>query len=314
MSVPELSLIAEADWHEARRYLPVIRRLAEMRERTRADVECAANEPGCGPTHAYVLLRRYLADPRLTSLLPRVRGPKRGFSKLDCEVDNLINELIEAVYLKRQRPRITDLVDQVRGRCREMGLPLPSRKAITTRLRARPDREVVSSREGRKAARDRYASAVGSFEAAWPLSLVQIDHTLVDVIVVDRITRAPIQRPWLTLAIDVCSRCVSGFHLSLEAPSATSVALCLAHACLAKNAWLMERGIECDWPVWGVPDRLHLDNAKEFRSEALRRGCEQYGIAIDHRPVRTPHFGGHIGAADRHDDGQGPSSARHDLL
>jgi len=39
---------------------------------------------------------------------------------------------------------------------------------------------------------------------------------------------------------------------------------------------------------------VHLDNAKEFHSEALRRGCEQYGIAIDYRPVRTPHFGGHI--------------------
>ena len=43
-----------------------------------------------------------------------------------------------------------------------------------------------------------------------------------------------------------------------------------------------------------MPERLHLDNAKEFRSEALKRGCEQYGIAIDHRPVRTPHYGGHI--------------------
>ena len=44
----------------------------------------------------------------------------------------------------------------------------------------------------------------------------------------------------------------------------------------------------------GLLDRLHLDNAKEFRSEALRRGCEQYGITIDYRPVRTPHYGGHI--------------------
>jgi putative transposase len=26
----------------------------------------------------------------------------------------------------------------------------------------------------------------------------------------------------------------------------------------------------------------------------LRRGCEQYGITIDYRPVRTPHYGGHI--------------------
>jgi transposase InsO family protein len=78
----------------------------------------------------------------------------------------------------------------------------------------------------------------------WPLSLVQIDHTLVDVIVVDSITREPIQRPWLTLSIDVCSRCVPGFHLSLEPPSATSVALCLAHAALPKEGWLAARGID----------------------------------------------------------------------
>jgi putative transposase len=114
------------------------------------------------------------------------------------------------------------------------------------------------------------------------------------VIVVDSETRAPIQRPWLTLAIDVCTRCVAGFHLSLEPPSATSVALCLAHAALGKESWLAERGIDAVWPVRGVPERLHLDNAKEFRSEALKQGCEQYGIAIDHRPVRTPHYGGHI--------------------
>jgi putative transposase len=64
-------------------------------------------------------------------------------------------------------------------------------------------------RRGRTAARNRYRPAVGSLEAQWPLSLIQIDHTLVDVIVVDSETRKPIQRPWLTLAIDVCTRCVA---------------------------------------------------------------------------------------------------------
>src|ERR1700735_5384387 len=125
------------------------------------------------------------------------------------------------------------------------------------RLQARPAREVVAKGEGRKAARDRYIPAVGSLEAHWPLSLVQIDHTLVDVIVVDSETRIPIQRPWLTLAIDVCTRCVAGFHLTLEPPSATSVALCLSHAALGKESWLAERGIDAVWPVRGLPERLH---------------------------------------------------------
>ena len=56
----------------------------------------------------------------------------------------------------------------------------------------------------------------------------------------------------------------------------------------------MARGVAGDWPVQGLLERLHLDNAKEFHSEALKRGCEQYGIAVDYRPVRTPHYGGHI--------------------
>lgn len=294
MSAPELSMVDAAAWDEARRCLPVIRRLAENSVRKRRDVIAAAAELGYGPTHVYALLRRYLADARLTSLLPRRRGPERGISLLDQEVDALISEVIDNFYLTRQQPRVVDLFDEVRRRCIAAGLVPPSRKAIAARLQTRRPRDVVAKREGRKAARDRYLPAVGSLEAHWPLSLIQIDHTLVDVIVVDSATRMPIQRPWLTLAIDVCTRCVAGFHLSLEPPSATSVALCLSHAALSKESWLAERGIDAIWPVRGIPERLHLDNAKEFRSEALKRGCEQYGIAIDHRPVRTPHYGGHI--------------------
>jgi putative transposase len=294
MSAPELSTVDAAAWDEARRCLPVIRRLAENSARKRSDVVAAAAELGYGPTHVYGLLRRYLTDARLTSLLPRRRGPERGISLLDQEVDALISEVIDKFYLTRQQPRIVDLFDEVRRRCIAAGLVPPSRKAITARLQTRCPREIVAKRKSRKAARDRYLPAVGSLEAHWPLSLIQIDHTLVDVIVVDSVTRLPIQRPWLTLAIDVCTRCVAGFHLSLEPPSATSVALCLSHAALSKESWLAERGIDAMWPVRGIPERLHLDNAKEFRSEALKRGCEQYGIAIDYRPVRTPHYGGHI--------------------
>lgn len=294
MSAPDLSMVDATAWDEARRCLPVIRRLAENPARTRREVVAAAAELGYGPTHAYALLRRYLADARLTSLLPRRRGPERGISLLDEHVDAVIRDVIDTVYLTRQRPRIADLAEEVRRRCKAEGLRVPSRKAITARVKARPVREVAAKREGRKAVRERYLPVVGSLEAHWPMSLIQIDHTLVDVIVVDSETRAPIQRPWLTLAIDVCSRCVAGFHLSLEPPSATSVALCLTHAALSKESWLAERGIDAEWPVRGIPERLHLDNAKEFRSEALKRGCEQYGIAIDYRPVRTPHYGGHI--------------------
>ena len=55
------------------------------------------------------------------------------------------------------------------------------------------------------------------------LDQVQIDHTVMDLIVVDDRDRQPIGRPYLTVAIDVCSRCLVGMVVTLEPPSAVSV-------------------------------------------------------------------------------------------
>ena len=293
-TAPELLSVELPQWDRALRYLSVVRRLSESSTRTRSEVAAAAAQLGCGVVHLYALLGRYQADPRLTSLLPHRRGPRPGGSLLSAEVDAVIDDAIQAIYLTRQQPRISDLLKEIRRRCHGLQLKPPGRWAVTARLLAKPQSEVIARRLGRKAARDRFSPVMGSLEPKWPLSLVQIDHTLVDVIVVDSVTRVPIQRPWLTLAIDVYSRCVVGFHLSLEPPSATSVALCIAHAVLSKLPWLAERKIDGDWVMEGLIEHLHLDNAKEFHSEALRRGCEQYGIGIEYRPVRTPHYGGHI--------------------
>ncbi|MFJ6562970.1 hypothetical protein ACIQMV_24500 [Streptomyces sp. NPDC091412] len=65
-----------------------------------------------------------------------------------------------------------------------------------------------------------------------------------DVIVVDEQHRMPIGRRYLTVAIDVASRCVVGLVVTLEAPSATSVGLCLAHAACDKRPWLERLGAE----------------------------------------------------------------------
>jgi len=59
-----------------------------------------------------------------------------------------------------------------------------------------------------------------------PLVIVQIDHTPADIILVDSFERKPIGRPWVTLAIDIATRMVTGYYVSFEAPSRLSIALC----------------------------------------------------------------------------------------
>ena len=74
-----------------------------------------------------------------------------------------------------------------------------------------------------------------------------------------------------------------------------SVSLALSQAVLPKASWLADRELQTlDWPVHGLPRTIYVDNAKEFHAEALVRGCQEYGIRLDHRPPGRPHFGGHI--------------------
>ena len=64
------------------------------------------------------MLNRFLVDPRLTSLIPRKRGPIQGGSRLSADIDQLVDEVIESVFLTRQRPQLADLVTEIRQRCR----------------------------------------------------------------------------------------------------------------------------------------------------------------------------------------------------
>ncbi|MDO9179626.1 MAG: transposase family protein [Agitococcus sp.] len=98
----------------------------------------------------------------------------------------------------------------------------------------------------------------------------------------------------MTVAVDVFSRCIASFHLSIEAPSATSVGLCMASVVCDKAEWLHQRGIEADWPVVGKPRRVGVDNASEFHSAVFESGCAQHDIKIEWRPPGRPHFGGII--------------------
>jgi hypothetical protein len=43
---------------------------------------------------------------------------------------------------------------------------------------------------------------------------------------------------------------------------------------LPKDRWLKEQGLKIRWAPHGIAKALHLDNAAEFHSVALKRGCE----------------------------------------
>jgi putative transposase len=105
------------------------------------------------------------------------------------------------------------------------------------------------------------------------LEIVQVDHTQADVLLVSEYDRRIIGRPWLTIALDVATRCVLSFYVSMDRPGAATVGLLLTRAALRKEPWLEKIEVDAEWPMSGIPKVLHLDNAAEFKSRALRSGC-----------------------------------------
>lgn len=299
--------VNDHQWNLAVEREKVIRPLLDAGKLSAVDIETACNILDIGRSRLYALIEQYRDSPVTSSLISAAPGPKKGSRRLTSEMEALIEEAIHEAYLTRQKASVSKLHDHIRHLCRARGLASPSWKAVRARVGQIDRLKLVSRREGSKAARDRMKPVAQSYQADHALHVVQIDHTLVDLFVVDSVYRRPIQRPWLTLAIDVASRMVAGFYLSLEAPSSASVALVMHHAVMPKAPWLKSRGIEPDWPVSGLPDIVHVDNAREFRARALSRGTAEYGIELKHRPVARPHYGGHI------ERGGGPYAAGHHL-
>jgi putative transposase len=256
-------------------------------------VSAAASELGISRASLYRLLARYKVLGVSSSLLPAQSGRPRGSRFLDEKREAIITEEIDQFYLRPERPRLSDLFDWIGARCYENGLKPPNWRTVHSRV-LDCDAKLRASRRQDTAAMGRFDVVPGELVADRPLDLVQIDHTEVDVIVVDPEHRLSMKRPWLTLAIDVHSRMVVGYNLSLNEPSAVSVGLCLLNAVFDKTSLLSDRDIDIDWPCVGLPRALLVDNGADFHSKAFIRGCQEHGIRLTWRPPGAPHYGGHI--------------------
>jgi putative transposase len=284
----------ESAWAIGQARLKIVSALAAQPRANKDVVAAAAWELGVSRAYCYRLLRRFRDSPTASALTPRRVGRGTGAKLLPLAVEQIIEAAIDDYWLKPERPPLAALVREVELRCARSQFAAPTYKAVRARVQARDLRQKLRQREGPARARAKTDRVAGHLAADSPMALVQIDHTLVDVIVVAENSRLPIGRPWLTLAIDIATRMVAGFYLSLDPPSVLAVAMVLSHSALSKDRYLRSRGVKLDWPVFGIPERIHLDNAKEFHSRALARGAEQYGIDIDYRPPAQPHWGGHI--------------------
>jgi putative transposase len=222
------------DWNKAQQREAIIRDALQGDGSTTMRVDAAAKILGVSARTVRRLIMRYTASAQTTSLVAHLSGPKRSHRRLGPELERIIDAAIQTHYLVRPRTPMETVYKEVRRRCHAEKRVTPSRNCVLRRIRALDARLVARKRLGTKSAESIALSTPGMLEATEALELIQIDHTLADVMIVDSVYRRSIGRPWLSLAIDVATRSVLGYHLGLEAPSALAVALCIEHAVLPK--------------------------------------------------------------------------------
>jgi putative transposase len=285
----------DGDWVKARRRAEIVARtLPDAPTDRRLLLSEAARELCVDRSTIYRWRARFEVERRLSALLPRQRGRPKGYCQVDPRVDELVETQIQTFYLRPERPSISQLVGRIHAECDHIGLPHPHWRTIRLRIKRLDARKAMTCREGSAKARAVFTPVVEEYRSSGPLDVVQIDHTVVDLIVVDELTRAPIGRPVLTLAIDIHTRVVTGFYLGLNHPSILRAGVCVAQSVFEKGTWLAERGIDLPWLVSGLPRSVHVDNAGEFHSSAFTRTLEDFGVEVIYRPIARPHFGGHI--------------------
>lgn len=289
----DLDGIDDSEWETAFRRYQALRHLTEAPSRTRAEVSQVAQTLEVSVATVYRWLDRLARFGRVTCLLRRERKDK-GAKKLDPPVDKIVKEVIGTEYLTNLRRSPTLTLREVQRRCRAANLSQPSKSTLLRRIDELLPEERERRRNGRNAALDHRANR-GSLPGVDQLhSIWQIDHTLVDIELVDVKDRISIGRPWITVAIDVFSRTVVGWYISFDPPGTLATGICISNAILPKDSILAKLGISFAWPCQGKPRVIQADNAKEFRGNTLKNACAEHGVDLKFRKVKKPNYGAHI--------------------
>jgi len=163
-----------------------------------------------------------------------------------------------------------------------------SYNSFLKRINNLPPYPVAVARHGKHVADQWFKFGSSHIPPTRVLQRVEIDHTPLDLILLDDELLIPLGRPNLTLLLDVYSSCVAGFHLSYKSPSYVSAAKAISHAIKPKNLGKLGIKLQNEYSCSGKMETLVVDNGAEFWSESLNQACIEAKINVQYNPVKRP--------------------------
>ncbi|WBX94963.1 DDE-type integrase/transposase/recombinase [Pseudoxanthomonas mexicana] len=245
------------------------------------------------------------AECDIRSLLARNASKGNHETRYTQVVLDIMDDMIDTCFMVEERPNLSNVCDLVNARIskKNVGLllseqiPPVSPRALSRRIKQRYSAyQIHSARYGARSAKIKFRTAGAGAEASRPLERVSMDHSRLDLFVIDGATGLLLGRPWLTVLLDEYTRLVVGFYLSFEEPSAVSVCMAMAHAIMPKCFDHIDPKLRPKqaWDAWGVFETLVVDNGMEFHGQAIEDSAARLGITIQYCPRKSPWYKGKI--------------------
>lgn len=255
----------------------------------------AESELGVKSSRFRDLCRDFKRSANHLGMVKGKRGPKPGSSRTPSHYIPILEASYKAAF-KSKRASIAAVKREADVRAKASGLPPLTYHQVRTFVLAIPRKERDRKQLGKDEFKQKHEVRVGSRVVTRLNEVWEMDHTQVDLLVVDEFDRSRIiGRPWVTMIICVLTRVIVGFYLSLRYPNLDTVAAALVFAILDKDQKLVEYGKKPGlYPACGLPEIIHTDNAAEFVSDYLKIKLKRYGVKWEHRPKDKKFYGGTI--------------------
>lgn len=264
---------------EAKRRQTLIK-TALYNSNTSINIDALAISLNKSKSTAIRLVERYiLSGERITSLIPNVGRFGQAHNTISHEAKIAISQLSEIFYLIPEKPEIRSAAKAIKTQLKRNYDIVVSLNTIIRILKRIPKMHATRQRLGIKSTVELFRLNKGKAPIGEkPLSLIQIDHTLLNVFIL--LPSNKTVRVWITVAIDTYSRMIIGFYLSLDPPSAYSVGMCLYRSMKPKREILEHFNISSPWPCHGKISTVQLDNAKAHKGYSLEEIALENDISI----------------------------------
>ncbi|MDO6514044.1 MULTISPECIES: Mu transposase C-terminal domain-containing protein [Neptuniibacter] len=257
----------------------------------------------CSPPSPITIYRWWRAwfesGKDISSLAPKQKLGRRSFYVL--ELGPMILDASESLLLKATPHTKSDVYDYILANINESAIKgvryqKPSKATFYRLLDKLLDPfELMAAQKGKTVANKFYRMHGAGYVTSRILERVEIDHTPLNIFVVDENTKKVIGRPNFTLILDHFSKMPLGFYIGFEPPSSVSVMRAIRHAILSKDYVSKEfPSIRNSWPAYGCFTTLACDNGSEFHDHQLRRMCNELNTELFFCPSKQPHYKGSV--------------------